>query len=218
MTKLNKSLWVCFSIFALAFMFTLYLRPYPLHFLVKSIPIFCLAVFALVNVEGKKGKLLGLGFLFSAIGDILLELPFKASFGLGLCSFLIAHLFYISVFLRRLTLTKIRGTAIGSMLLYSAVIATIFTIHLETMLLIPILVYLTVILFMGISASLGKENNPMLTIGACLFMISDSIIAINSFLSPVFLHSVWVMSTYYLAQVLIAIGVTRPLRELNSEI
>ena len=212
MTKLNKSLWISFTVFALAFMFTLYLRPYPLHFLVKSIPIFCLAVFVLKNIEGKKGKLLGLGFLFSAFGDIFLELPFKASFGLGLCSFLIAHLFYISVFLRRITITKKRGAAIGLMLLYSAIIGTIFMINLDTMLLIPLMIYLTVILVMGISASLGKENNPLITVGACLFMISDSIIAINSFLSPVFLHSIWVMSTYYLAQMLIAFGATRPLR------
>jgi len=40
-------------------------------------------------------------------------------------------------------------------------------------------------------------------LGACIFMVSDSLIAINKFVTPVELSSLWILATYYAAQVLI---------------
>ena len=39
--------------------------------------------------------------------------------------------------------------------------------------------------------------------GACVFMLSDSLIAINKFVTPVALSSLWILGTYYAAQLLI---------------
>ena len=38
---------------------------------------------------------------------------------------------------------------------------------------------------------------------ACIFMLSDALIAVNKFLTPVPLASFWILMTYYAAQLLI---------------
>jgi uncharacterized membrane protein YhhN len=45
-------------------------------------------------------------------------------------------------------------------------------------------------------------------LGACVFMLSDSLIAINRFVQAVPLVSLWVLSSYYLAQILIVHNAT----------
>ena len=77
--------------------------------------------------------------------------------------------------------------------------------HLGDML-IPVAVYLLIILGMGISAALGTTNHSLVVVGAALFIISDSLIAINRFLVPVPLSGLLVMTTYYMAQFLITYG------------
>jgi uncharacterized membrane protein YhhN len=46
-------------------------------------------------------------------------------------------------------------------------------------------------------------------VGACFFMLSDSLLATNRFVSPLPLASLWVLATYYAAQILI-VRHTRP--------
>lgn len=196
--------WVFFC-FAAAYMMTLSLRPYPLSYLVKSIPIFCLAVFTWRNIPGKRRKLLFLGFFFSGFGDIFLEFPSKNFFLLGMGFFTIAHLFYICVFLGRPKLNAGRSMALGLILVYSLSFGFFLFPKLGDMMM-PICLYLGVISAMGVSSCLGKHNHPLVILGAGLFIISDSIIAYTLFISPVYLSSIWVMTTYYLAQLLLALG------------
>ena len=196
--------WVFFG-FATAYMLTLTLRPYPLSYMVKSIPIFCLAIFAWRNLPGKRGKLLFFGFFLSGLGDIFLEFPSKNFFMAGMGFFTMAHLFYISVFLGRPTLNLGRGMALVLILAYSLGFGIFLFPKLGDMML-PICLYLGVISIMGISACLGRHNHPLVILGASLFIISDSIIAYTLFVSPVYLSSLWVMTTYYLAQLLLALG------------
>ncbi len=42
-------------------------------------------------------------------------------------------------------------------------------------------------------------------VGACFFMLSDSLLAINRFVTPLPLSGLWVLSTYYTAQLLIVL-------------
>ena len=49
-----------------------------------------------------------------------------------------------------------------------------------------------------------------MAVGACFFMLSDALLAINRFVSPLPLASLWVLSTYYVAQMLIVRHVRRP--------
>lgn len=52
-------------------------------------------------------------------------------------------------------------------------------------------------------------------LGAGFFMLSDTLLAINRFVSPLPMSQVWVLSTYYAAQVLIVAGMLRG-RTLSS--
>jgi len=44
-------------------------------------------------------------------------------------------------------------------------------------------------------------------VGAVFFMLSDSLLAINRFVTPLPLSGLWVLSTYYTAQILIVLHV-----------
>ena len=66
-----------------------------------------------------------------------------------------------------------------------------------------------VIVVMGVLAALSCVNHWFVVVGACLFIASDSIIAINRFLVSVPNSSLLIMSTYYPAQLLITAGTLR---------
>ncbi len=205
MLSLNRIIYFIFFCFATVFIVTLSFRPYPGDFIIKAIPVLSLAFLAFLKIPGIKGKLLGIGFLFSDLGDILLELDRSAYFVFGLAAFLIAHIFYITVFIRKPVLKKPRSIIVFVIIAYGLVLGSILIPHLGSMM-IPVVAYLIVILAMGISAALGSNNHLLIIAGACLFIASDSIIAVNKFLMPVPFSSLWIMTIYYSAQCCIISG------------
>jgi len=206
--QINRILAVGFISFALAFILSLGHRPYAYSWLVKTMPIALLAVFAFFSIPGRPGRLLGLGLIFSGVGDILLELPFKGLFEAGMGAFILAHFFYIALFLRRPGLTPGRGAIMGAMVLFTLGFGVLLFPVLGPMKL-PIYVYLGVILCMGVSACAGGNNHSLVIAGASLFILSDALIAYTRFVSPLENSSFWVMLTYYGAQALLAAGVFR---------
>ena len=81
-------------------------------------------------------------------------------------------------------------------------------------LLFPVAVYVLVIIIMALNAvyRFGMTNKGSfwtVLVGALLFMTSDSLLAIDTFLPDVSIHSLWVMSTYILAQYLIVFGLLK---------
>jgi len=209
MSSLNRVIYIVFFCFALTFIASLNIRPYPGDFIIKAIPVLSLALLAFLKIPGIKGKLLGIGFLFSDLGDILLELDRSAYFVFGLAAFLIAHIFYITIFIRKPVLLKPRSIIVLVIIAYGIVLGNILIPHLGSMM-IPVVAYLIVILTMGISASMGSDNHFFIIIGACLFILSDSIIAVNKFLMPVPFSSFWIMTIYYSAQFFIISGSLKP--------
>jgi len=205
---LNKTLYPIFACFALFFLATMHLSPYPFDYLVKTIPIICLAALAFVTIPGIKGRLIGVGLLFSGAGDILLHIGGVRLFVHGLGAFLIAHLFYIAALIRRPALVRARIPILAAIVTYGCVMGFLLLPRLGDML-VPVTVYLVIILGMGISASLGTENHALVIVGACFFIVSDSLIAINRFLTPVPFSGYLVMGTYYAAQLFITTGAAR---------
>ena len=202
---LNKILYVVFLCFALLFLATMNVSPYPFDFVVKTIPILCLAVLAFSNIPGIKGILIGVGLLFSGCGDVLLHIDGVAYFVHGLGAFLIAHLFYIAALIRQPALIRSRLPVLLAIGVYGFIMGVLLFPHLGDML-IPVAAYLFIILAMGISAALGTANHTLVIAGALLFIISDSLIAINRLLTPVPLSGFLIMITYYLAQLFITHG------------
>ena len=155
------------------------------------------------------------GLVFSMAGDILLMLP-SDQFILGLVSFLIAHLFYISAFTYRSKIRHAPWTLIP-FVIYGILIYVILSPYLGAMKL-PVAAYIVVILVMGWRAwerwSQTSEKSALLAfIGAVLFIISDSILALNRFREPFAVARALNLSTYFAAQWLIALSISKKAKE-----
>ena len=145
------------------------------------------------------------GLLFSLAGDVFLMLP-SDRFIPGLVSFLVAHLFYIAAF------TSGAGFGFSWRLLpcvlYGIAIFSILAPHLGKMKL-PVLVYMVVILAMAWQAwerwhQAGQSAALLAFLGAVLFVVSDSALAVNRFRGQYASARALTLSTYFAAQWLIA--------------
>ena len=154
--------------------------------------------------------LLGFALLLGSIGDLFLALPF-GFFVYGLTAFLFGHLVYITLWLRHwkkpLQFT-FRQKLISAILFFFTVFMLGFLLPLEGGLTIPVAVYMIVITAMAMTAVLAGFSCNWIFIGAILFVISDTLIAVGRFkhlvtgLTSGFL--IW--ATYYAAQYLITMG------------
>jgi uncharacterized membrane protein YhhN len=79
----------------------------------------------------------------------------------------------------------------------------------DPMLIVAVVVYALAISLMAAQALgrakvLGTCEAKTVAMGALVFMLSDSLIAINRFVTPLPMAALAVLSTYYFAQILIA--------------
>ncbi len=156
-----------------------------------------------------------LALVFSLIGDVALLFDGinPIYFIVGLASFLLAHVMYVLVFLKQRDKKKKPLGFISLMLIYAAFLFYILKDGLGD-LLIPVIVYMIVILSMSTSAFLREKQNNIASynwvfVGAILFMVSDSILALDKFYQSFQLSSLLIMSTYALAQYCIVIGILK---------
>ncbi len=212
MTKTQKVYLLVFFVFAIAYIGTVPIQPYPGSFAIKAIPVLTLSVLALTKVVGLKGKLLFAALIFSAGGDIALALGEGQYFIIGLGLFLVAHIVYIVAFSRDFKAQKSRIPIAVLLVAYAVAIAVIMTPSLKEMML-PVYVYMVVITLMGIFAAFRGPKSKLVLYGALSFIVSDSILAINRFMVAVPASDYLVMITYYLAQVLIVYGFVKDERE-----
>lgn len=146
----------------------------------------------------KKWILLGLTICMIADAVIYWFLP-------GLITFFIGHIIYIIAF-QKIWHAQIPKWVAGLLLLYGILMAIwLVSTQLkigETVLAFAILAYITVILVMGWHAIASRLSFAI--IGAVLFIISDSALAIDRFITPLPYRDALVMITYYTAQFFIA--------------
>lgn len=151
---------------------------------------------------------------FSWLGDVLLlfQENDQLYFILGLVSFLIAHIFYIIFFHYLRLREKVRGNPwlmVIVVVYYTALIA-LLSPYLEDMKW-PVRVYGIVISFMFMLAMhmlfiKNRSTGVWMMAGALLFVISDSVLAINKFYKPFEGAGIAIMLTYGLAQLFIVYG------------
>jgi uncharacterized membrane protein YhhN len=148
------------------------------------------------------------GLVCSLAGDIFLMLP-TDWFRSGLVSFLFAHLFYIAAF----TAEGARRPAVLSaipFLIYGAVMLRVLLPGLGSMK-TPVIIYMLVIMLMAWQAlnrwvATGQEGSALAFTGALLFVVSDSLLALNRFKRPFPSAQLYIMTTYFTAQLLIALS------------
>ena len=123
--------------------------------------------------------------MFSWLGDLLLIFDSSLHFLLGLFSFLIAHFFYILIFSSTTMPFKIR--AIHTITILFFLILAVFILQMvwgkTENLQVPVLIYTIIISVMGVTATFNTiENRDYYSLfGALLFIISDALIALNTF-------------------------------------
>ncbi len=173
---------------------------YFLRIVSKPIPI--LVFLSLLNFKSHYSKFIFIGLLFSMIGDILLEVS-NQLFIMGLISFLIAHINYITAFVGRSKKLNLLPALI--LLMLGSLLFLLLLPKLHT-LMPAVLIYLIVILIMAwraIAQANFDNYAKYAALGAIIFIISDSLIAIDKFYAPLS-HIRWIiMPTYWTAQALI---------------
>jgi uncharacterized membrane protein YhhN len=180
---------------------------------VKPLLMPSLAAYFLYSVrqKNKLAFLIIIALLFSWIGDVMLmfEEINPVYFMLGLVSFLLAHIAYIFVFNKSSQnfKPKIFTYSTGFLLILFGVLMLLLMWTGLGNLKLPVTVYTSVIMLMGISALFRKADGASLVlIGAILFISSDSLLALNKFYKGFEVADFWVMLTYILAQYFIVTG------------
>jgi len=184
--------------------------------------LFLIFTFSCKDQKSIPFRLTAMALFFSWVGDIfLLFQPLNEKlFMLGLVAFLIAHIFYVIDY-RKLRFqvkkdnksqTFINVRIVFLVLIGIALYSTLFN-HIDN-LKIPIAIYTIVIIIMAIAAVQRKGRTSdrsflLIYFGALLFIMSDSMIAINKFIEPIIYGRVLIMLTYIFAQYLIIQGILK---------
>jgi sterol desaturase/sphingolipid hydroxylase (fatty acid hydroxylase superfamily)/uncharacterized membrane protein YhhN len=154
-----------------------------------------------------------LALLASLAGDVFLMFP--GYFIHGLVSFLCAHLAYIALFRRGQDWFPHRRALALTLSVGAALYAVLWAGGLPAALRAPVAAYVLVITLMaaqaiGRATVLRDTAATLVAVGAGLFMLSDTLLALNRFVTPLPLAPAWVLATYYAAQVLIVRGMHGP--------
>ena len=171
-----------------------------------TVAVLAMALGALPLPTARYRGLIAAGLLCSLAGDVLLMVPADL-FLPGLVAFLAAHLCYLTAF-------RSDGGGAGPVGLLVLVVlagAGVLSVLWPSLgpMRIPVLVYVAVILTMCWMA-LGRwwvtraPGSGLAAAGALCFVVSDSLLALDRFRSPIPLSPLLVLGTYYAAQILIA--------------
>ena len=212
-----------------------------LMFFTKPLLLPLIAAYYFASLNGNWNvahKLMLFAFLFSWFGDIslmltpettmdthLMGIPKNKNFFLaGLSSFLVTQVLFIIAY------KKAMGPSRQSSL--SRVYYLVFPVYLLIILMvvlpplqgnpekqqatIPVIFYAVIITWMAATAfgRFGKTNSKsfwLTFIGACVFVVSDSLIAVNflALAEPTYYAGCWIMLTYIMAEYLIAEGILK---------
>lgn len=161
----------------------------------------------LAGADGRFRWLLMAALACSMAGDALLM--FDGLFLPGLVAFLLAHLAYLALFARGLPWLPSRAATLLVALLGVGMYAFLWQGGLPAGLRVPVALYVLAIGLM-VAQAVGRatrlRDGPAwrVALGAGLFMLSDSLLATNRFVQPLPLAPLWVLGSYFIAQILIA--------------
>ncbi len=149
-----------------------------------------------------------LALFFSFLGDVFL-LDAKNYFVLGLASFLLTHVLYVSIIYKNLkdkSISKMPKFLVPFAFFFSIIVFLIYP-NLGEML-IPVLVYGAIIALFGMMSLTNYVQNKsslnlLLLFGAILFIVSDSFIALDKFYTRSVILQILVMTFYGISQYLI---------------
>lgn len=161
--------------------------------------------------QGRQRRFIAIGLVLSLLGDVALLWP-RQGFLPGLVAFLLAHLAYIAAFCVPVRLAARPWVFVAYAVVAAAILSQLWA-GVPGALRAPVVAYVLCLATMAAQAavwwrsSAGRVDAPLArsaALGGVLFMASDSLLAINKFALPLPLASLWILATYWLAQVAIA--------------
>lgn len=188
----------------------------PYRYLTKSLIIPSLILYFIsISPRIKSFRFFIVALVFAWLGDVFLLFSGKDFFLLGLGSFLIMQILYSVIFYKN---RKIKKSKLSLSILLLALFSIGFNYYLypfTTEIRIPVIVYSAAIAVMALTG-INRDNNlagySHIFIGVLLFVISDTILAFNSFGPGLWKGGFLVMLTYILAQYCIVEGYAKYLR------
>lgn len=186
-------------------------RRHKSFYVLKPITTLLILGLALANPQASPEyqKLIAAGLMLSTLGDICLMFKGNGWFAAGLGSFLLAHLAFIGAFVHGIVPLEIPLWA-WLVVPYGALLLAILLPRAGALKL-PVLMYCTVIGAMVVVACtryamLGTTPALLGMLGAIVFLISDSSLAVRQFLRPYRRAQALILSTYWLGVGLIAMS------------
>ena len=171
-----------------------------------------LALVVLLTRSDRSGRsrlvtLLLVGLFFSWLGDLLPHFSGGASFLVMIGMFAVAQAAYAVAFWPDRARSVLRTPWVLPYLAAAGVMVALCAPHTGSLLL-PVVGYAVLITLMAVLAT-GVDR--LAGVGGALFVLSDSLIALEAFVPSWELpgQGFWVMATYGLAQLLIVLGVLR---------
>lgn len=207
-SKYSKITLAIFIIVSIMDMYGVITQDINIRYIFKPLVISSLLAYYLIS-STKKNITYIIALLLCLTGDIFLMFRGSLNFILGLVSFLTAHILYIAILIK-LSGQWNRNKLIKSIIPFSLVFIVLISIlfkNLGTML-APVIFYGLTICTMGtLSLYFYLKSNSraslIFLLGSCFFILSDSLLAINKFLTSQYIFGILVMSTYIIAQYLI---------------
>lgn len=206
----GKILNLLFMITAAIYIAATPFKPYFFAPLLKILPL-CVLLAATYGQLSGRTRLWGfLAVLLCACGDVLLALTIPDSFIFGLGLFLLGHILYLVAFSqyanRRFFLAKV---TLSTVVVLSAFTLSSMLLPATNALAIPVAAYICIITAMVVVAVFAWSQSIQHLIGAFMFLVSDTILAWNMFLSPVPFADYTIMLTYYTAQLFLVAGLIK---------
>lgn len=187
--------------------------PFAGKFILKAMPVFALALIVWNHRKSRQEILLFIALLFHSLGDVLLEIERVQLFLPAVGAFMLGHIFYILTFKvdisSPLTLSTLKKVFVSGVILFVIVMGIVTVPHLEAHLVAPVVLYMIVISTMVICALLVNYRTAWISAGAISYLLSDSLIALNTFVHPFAGSASIIWPMYYLGQFLIVIGFLR---------
>jgi len=190
-----------------------------LHFICKPLILITLGLYYWIKASQHRSILVLGAIFFSFGGDTLLMFDSLDAifFMFGLVSFLISHIFYMLAYRQHRDelftdgLQGIQRIRLAFPIILAGTGLVIVLYPVLGALRFPVMAYALVLVLMVLNALFryGRTNNTsfwMVFGGALLFMVSDSLLAVNKFLQPLPQSGLLVMTTYITAQYLLLEG------------
>lgn len=155
--------------------------------------------------------------IFAWLGDVFLLFSGSTFFLLGLGSFLIMQVLYTVVFLRNKEFRTLKVLISSVALLGFSIGFNYYLWPFVSEMRIPVIVYsiaIAMMAFFGINRLKVLNGYLYIVYGVILFVISDTVLAINNFADGFWQGGFVVMLTYILAQYFIVEGYAKHLRSL----